>query len=98
MPKKTKVDCKFKPLGGHGAMLKISISDPGFGRMKCDIHYELISDRMTEIVIQKGKEAELLLDEMEIDATDSGSIARYVMACGMALSNLMGAVQEELKE
>ena len=98
MPKKAKIDCKFKALGGHGAMLKLTADAPDFGKIKCDIHYELVSDRMTEIVIKKGKEAEVLLDGMEVDATNSESVAKYIMACGLALNNLMNAVQAELQE
>lgn len=99
MPRKSaKIDCKAKALGGHGVMFKLKTDIPGFGRVKCDLHYELDSDSMTTLVLTKATEAEAVLDGMAVDPTDVESISQYAAACGEALNGLMIAVQQELSE
>jgi len=96
MPKKAKLKCSFKAPGGKKAMLHMSTDAPGFGRMKCDIQYDLESDRMTEIVIARGQAAAERLDGIEVDGTDTESITEYVSACMQELAGLMEDVQAEL--
>ncbi len=99
MPKQVKVDCKFRELGGHGAMLDIHLHIPGFGNMKCDLRYtNLESQAMVDIVTRNGREVQQTLDAMEIDPTDEASLAEYQMAMGAGLMKLMSDVRQKLTD
>lgn len=98
MAKPTKVDCKFKELGGHAVTLDVHQHIPGFGKIKCGIRYDLESQAMLDIVVRSGREFQKTLDAMEVDPTDQASIGRYQVALATGLSELMGEVQNELKK
>jgi hypothetical protein len=98
MAKPTKVNCKFKELGGHGAALDIHLHVPGFGKMKCGVRYDLESQAMLDIVVRNGKEFEKTLDGMQIDPAHQASLGRYQFTLAEGLSKLMGEVKEKLAD
>lgn len=95
MAKKAKVKCKVVEQGDRGVMLKIDVDAPGFGSMDCQLKYSLESDEMMGVVLQRGRELEAKIDNMEV-GTEPGEIQGYVGACVEALSGLMEDIRVRL--
>lgn len=94
---KDKVQAKAIKEGKKGVKLQIQAKAKGWGSMKCQLDYHLESEDVAAAMWDAVKEAQNLLDGLEVDPTDDESLKEYMAACGEALGCVMAVVSEAVE-